>query len=71
MAKIYLNFDHDAGYPAGDDIYYECLLCGESIPSVPSDHIGCRCGNVVVDVDYGRLSVGDLPHFKIYRKTNA
>ncbi len=24
-----------AGYPVGHDLYYECLRCGDVIPSLP------------------------------------
>jgi hypothetical protein len=36
MAKrTYHSFDPKVGYPAGDDLSYECTLCGDVIPSLP------------------------------------
>jgi len=52
-----VRFDPQQGYPAGDALFYECLNCGTIIPSLPPDSTACRCGNVSLDVDYGRLSI--------------
>ena len=52
-----IPFDPEQGYPAGDALFYECLNCGTVIPSQPTDSTACRCGNISLDVDYGRLSI--------------
>lgn len=52
-----IPFDPQQGYPAGDALFYECLNCGTIIPSRPTDSTTCRCGNISLDVDYGRLSI--------------
>jgi hypothetical protein len=54
--RTYISFDPSRGWPAGSTVYYECLHCGEVIPSLPPDSIDCACGNIGIDVDYGRLS---------------
>ncbi len=53
--------------PEGRDIRYKCLNCGESIPSQPDDNVGCRCGNVFIDIDYFRLVVKDYELFQPVR----
>lgn len=61
-------FNPKLGYPVGKDLYYECTKCTEKIPSTPADSIGCRCGNVFIDVDAGRVSVRDDAHVRLWRK---
>jgi len=53
--------------PKGRDIYYKCLRCGEVIPSQPDDNVGCKCGNVFIDIDYFRLVVEDYNQFQPVR----
>ncbi len=64
--KNYLAIDVAKGYPAGDKIRYECLLCGDSIPSKPAHAVACSCRNIIVDVDAGRVAVKDNNRFKAY-----
>ena len=52
----------------GPDIYYRCTDCSDAIPSQPEDNIGCRCGNVFIDIDYFRLVVRDFRSFEVVRK---
>jgi len=44
------------GWPAGADIYFRCVLCGGTVPSLPPDSVSCSCGNVRIDIDYGRAA---------------
>ena len=64
--KNYLDIDTANGYPAGEKIWYECLICGVTLPSIPPHSIACTCRNVIVDVDAGRVSVKDLSRFKAF-----
>ncbi len=66
--KKYLAVDTQRGYPTGSDMFYECQLCGISIPSFPKDSIGCKCRNIFIDVDYGRVSVKDDKSFRVYQQ---
>ncbi len=52
-----LAFDPAQGYPAGRHVRYECLICGVNLASIPAHAESCRCENIVVDVDAGRISV--------------
>jgi len=52
----------------GKDIYYKCTICGDIIPSVPNDNLGCQCGNIFIDVDYVRLAIDDYRHFLVIKK---
>lgn len=65
-AKNYLPIDPVRGYPAGDSIIYECLSCGDTLQSIPSHAVACKCRNVIVDVDAGRVTVKDANKFRVY-----
>lgn len=47
MKRCYLEFDPLKGYPVGKNIYYECGICGDVIPSMPK---------VVVVIAYSQVS---------------
>jgi hypothetical protein len=52
----------------GKDIYYKCTLCGSILPSMPKDNVGCKCGNIFIDIDFVRLAIDDYKHFMVVRK---
>ncbi|MGD2092641.1 MAG: hypothetical protein PVH61_41125 [Candidatus Aminicenantes bacterium] len=52
----------------GKDIYYKCTLCEDIIPSIPKDNVGCKCGNIFIDIDYVRLAIDDYSHFLVIKK---
>lgn len=62
----YVEFDPEKGYPAGQSLRYECVLCGDTMPSFPSEYVECKCGNLSIDVDAGRLSVENPITIKLY-----
>lgn len=64
--RKYLSFDPSKGYPAGENVYYECSLCGNILPSRPEENLACSCFNVVIDIEAGRLSVKDHKNFKAF-----
>ncbi|MDN7180725.1 hypothetical protein M0D69_22540 [Caballeronia sp. SEWSISQ10-4 2] len=64
--KQYLAFDAATGYPAGSRIRYECANCGGILESLPEHAVACKCRNVIVDSDAGRVSVKDLAQFRIF-----
>lgn len=66
MDRNYLNFDFSKGYPAGTGIRYECGVCGSTLPSIPEHSVACKCRNVIVDVDAGRVAVKDNSKLKAY-----
>lgn len=69
MSRKYLFINPFGGYPTGPDIFNECGICGDSIPSQPENAVACSCRNIVVDADAGRVSVKDKGKFKVYRES--
>ena len=66
--KNYIEFkvNQPTGYPAGKNIFYECLICGGIIESKPKHFSECDCQNITVDSSGGRLSISDHDKFKIF-----
>jgi hypothetical protein len=64
--RHYIDYDPNAGYPAGSTLFYECLKCGFVMPSLPPSSVNCSCWNVGIDVGYGRVSVRDHNLMRIF-----
>lgn len=64
--RQYFSFNPASGYPAGENIYYECGGCGGVLKSRPEDSVHCECRNIMIDADYGRVSVRDHSLMKIF-----
>lgn len=64
--RIYHDYNPAAGYPAGSNLYYECLGCGDIVPSQPPDSVACKCRNIMIDFDYGRLKIQDALTTKLF-----
>lgn len=69
MKKKYIEFkpNQTKGYPFGKKIYYECLLCGESVESMPEFFSECKCKNITVDMSGGHLSIINHEEFNIFK----
>jgi hypothetical protein len=48
-SRTYHQFDAAKGYPAAKNLYYECAVCGNVVPSMPGKKVSCKCRNVAVD----------------------
>jgi hypothetical protein len=68
MKKTYLTFNYDLGYPAGEDIWYECTRCETSVPSMPEHDAACRCRNISINSDLGLVAVMDAGHVEVFTK---
>jgi len=62
------TFSDTSQVPRGIDIFYRCLQCGGTIPSGPTDSIGCNCGNIFIDTDYMRLVVREFSKFQLVKR---
>jgi hypothetical protein len=55
----YFSLEHSIGYPRDAAIWFECTACGGRLPSDPPTSVACKCRNIIVDVDAGRIAVKD------------
>ncbi len=69
--RVYLSGDLARGYPAAPDIYYECTKCATVVSSMPKNADACKCRNIIVDTDAGRVALKDSTHFRVFRATGA
>jgi hypothetical protein len=55
-------------YPSDDDLYYECLGCGEIIESLAKPGTRCRCGNFSISASTTRIDVRDQSKLRLFRQ---
>ena len=65
--RDYLTFDSAVGYPMDRSLFYECIKCGDVVPSKPDDSTHCNCRNIMIDVDYGRMAVQEPANIRLFR----
>ena len=64
--RNYRTYDPSKGYPVGSNLFYECMMCSEIVPSTPTDSTYCSCRNIMIDVDYGRISIQDHSKARLF-----
>lgn len=67
MNSKYADFDPAQGYPRGPDLFYECQQCHMMISSMSEENVSCKCFNLRLDADAGRLAVRDNLLIKLVR----
>lgn len=68
MKKEYIKTDFKNGYPSGKDVFYECEICYDIIPSAPSKITECKCKNIIIDPDFGRIIIREESKIKVFKK---
>ncbi|MCD4824437.1 MAG: hypothetical protein K8S55_07510 [Phycisphaerae bacterium] len=68
--RQYHQFNPSKGFPASKSLSYECLNCGEVIPSLPEDSVHCTCRNIMIDADYGRISIQEPDLVRLFSETH-
>lgn len=72
MKTEVIPFDPRKGYPIGDDLFYKCEICGDMIPSKPPGPVAeCKCKNIFIDVDAGRMDAQDDTKITLHRKIQS
>lgn len=64
-SRIYQSFAPDKNLPVGEGIYYECLTCGNVVPSF-AKNARCKCQNIVVADGNQRPKVLNPEKVKIF-----
>lgn len=64
--RTYHDFNPSSNYPADENLFYECLRCGDVLPSLPKNSVECTCKNIAIDVGYGRIIVKDHKSIKLF-----
>lgn len=69
--KNYLSFVPNGRLPSGKSVFIECLQCGEIVPTKPDNNTHCKCENVWLDADYGRVVIRDWNLIKVFEEVAA
>ena len=67
--RTYQAFDRAKQYPASKNLFYECPVCGNAIPSLPKKSVSCKCGNILIDADSGRVEIRDRAKVRLFSLT--
>ena len=65
-SRKYMVLDPAKAHPVGRNLFYECTACGTAIPSVPSQSTRCKCNNIRIDIDYGRICIADYSKARLF-----
>ena len=63
---IYRAFDPTKQYPAEKNLFYDCLVCGNTIPSLPRRNVSCKCRNIQIDAGSGRIEIRDHAKVRLF-----
>lgn len=63
--RIYRQVDPTKDYPVAKDLYYECAVCGNVVPSTTDKPVSCKCRNLTVD-NVGRVAVQNWGKIKVF-----
>lgn len=69
LATHKIPFDPALGWPNAEDLYYECLICGDFVHSSEDDE--CKCGNMYVDAAAGRAGARSEQKIRLIKVTKS
>jgi hypothetical protein len=67
-SRTYQSFAPGGNLPVGENIFYECLTCGNFIASTTKKNAGCKCQNVTVEVSGKQPKIRNLEKIKIFSR---
>jgi hypothetical protein len=64
--REYQNFDSAKPPPPRKNLFYECGVCGNVIPSTARKSVSCICRNITIDADSHRIEIRDHAKVKLF-----
>jgi hypothetical protein len=66
---IIQDIEHQIGQPLPSSlsVFFQCTRCWTILCSKPIDNVYCKCGNLSIDVDYGRAGARDEKLLRVLR----
>jgi hypothetical protein len=58
--------DLDSAKLVGGELFYECSVCGNVIPSRSKKGVSCKCRNIAVDAESSRLEIRDRTKARLF-----
>ncbi|MBN8711692.1 MAG: hypothetical protein BGO12_18290 [Verrucomicrobia bacterium 61-8] len=66
--KKELSFVKNGGLPNTPNKFLECLECTGIVPLFSKENTHCKCNNICLDVDYGRVSIRDWDKIRLFEE---
>jgi hypothetical protein len=66
--REYRRFDPAESHPVEKNLFYECLACGNTVHSMSKKGSSCKCQNVMIDADSGRIKIRDNAKVKLFSR---
>ena len=67
--RAYQDFDASSkDCPIGKDVFYECVVCTNVIPSISKKGATCKCGNLRTDLS-GHPMIRERDKIRIFHRT--
>jgi hypothetical protein len=63
--RQYISFKPNEGWPAANDLFYECLECNTILSSVIDGD--CQCHNLYIEAYSGRMGANKLENIRLFR----
>ena len=64
--RVYQAFDPAKQYPASKNLFYECPICGNAVPSLAKNGVSCKCRNILIDANSSRVEIRDPAKVKLF-----
>ena len=64
--RTYLDLDSMKDYPSESNLFYECLVCGNAVPSRPRGNFCCKCRNVCINPNSGGIEIQNRAKAKVF-----
>ena len=66
MRRIYKSFDTENHPPTGKNLFYECLVCENVIPSLQKGKTTCACKNILIESNSNRVVIRNKSKVKLF-----
>ncbi len=66
--KLPIAFDPKRSWPRKDGYYYECMICQDTISGMVPTYVRCRCRNLSIDPEAGRMGAREESKIRLFEK---
>ena len=64
--RVYQTFDPTEDYRASKNLFYECAVCGNAVPSLSRKSVRCTCQNIRVQNSSGSAKIQNRAKVKLF-----
>jgi len=66
--RKYLPFAKKGGLPSTPNKFLECLECSDIVQLFSKENTHCKCQNIRLDADWGRVAIKDWDKIKLFEE---